>query len=61
MLALIDESLKDVKLPPNEWKIFYRIERIIVRYPRKQPQHVKEEEANTIKELKNITITLSAT
>jgi len=53
MRKQIDESLKDVKLPADEWKILYRIERIIVRFPSKQPQHINEEEANAIKGLKN--------
>ena len=52
MAKRIDEGLKDIKIPPNEWKIFYRIERIIVRFPCKQPQHISEEEANAIKGLK---------
>jgi len=52
MARLIDEGLKDVKLPANEWKIYYRIEQIILGFPCNQPQHVNEEEANAIKELK---------
>jgi hypothetical protein len=48
----IDESLKDAKVPPNEWKLFYRIKRILVRFPRKQPQHVDDDEAEAIKGLR---------
>jgi len=46
------ESLKDVMAPAAEWKIYYRIEVILLRFPCKQPQHVNEAEAERILELR---------
>ena len=41
-------SLETVKGTPNEWKIYYRVQQILVRFPKPQPQHVDEEEAEEI-------------
>ncbi len=48
LFSKIEANIRDIALPPNEWKIYYRIEVILLRYPRDQPQHVEEEEAERI-------------
>jgi len=51
MRERIVRSLETVKGTPVEWKIFYRIQQILVRFPKPQPQHVDEEEAEAILDL----------
>lgn len=46
------ESLKDVKASADEWKVYYRVQQILVRFPKPQPQHVDEQEAEAIKDLR---------
>jgi hypothetical protein len=44
----IVRSLETVKGTPDNWKIYYRVQQILGRFPKPQPQHVDEEEAEEI-------------
>jgi hypothetical protein len=52
LLMRIVECMEVVQVPANEWKTFYRVSQVILRFPKRQPQHVDEEEAEEIKKFK---------
>jgi hypothetical protein len=52
MSDLIDRSFEiteGVKLTAKEWRMFYRLQTILYYYPKPQPAHVDECEAEEIK------------
>ncbi len=52
IFSKIDENLKDVTVPADQWKLYYRIEIVLLRFPRDQPNHVEDQEAKRIVELR---------
>jgi hypothetical protein len=52
LLEKSDEVSNGVRLPAKEWKMFYRLQMVLAYFPKEQPFHITNQEAEAILDLR---------
>jgi hypothetical protein len=52
LLKKSDEVSNGVRLPAKEWKMFYRLQMVLAYFPKEQPFHITDQEAEAILDLR---------